>query len=83
MKSGSPYFHIKDELEAFKSKYYVKFRGQQNEITGIMLVPKLCLGTQLLLKLQLRKKDFEAGASGTSAFPSWSLGTRKRVLYDK
>lgn len=35
MKSGSSYFHIKDELEAFKSKYYVKFRDQQNEITGI------------------------------------------------
>lgn len=35
MKSGSPYFHIKNELETFKSKYYVKFRDQQNEITGI------------------------------------------------
>ena len=35
MKSGSSYFHIKEDLEAFKSKYYVEFRDQQNKITGI------------------------------------------------
>ena len=55
------------------------------------LVPKLQLGNASVFEAPasrcyqriarpIRVRDCEAGASGTAAFPSWSLGTRSRRL---